>query len=428
MKSDQPTNELTSRTAAGSDPAFGLFVVWPAGRTQDLRVLERLAAAFDILDVTEAVWTPELTAAAYARFYQARMVPPHRPSLLEVRGVGAALVVAVLDPKPAWVGLDSHLLDRRDRVNRRFAEARDGLADLVGAGPLHAAENAAQAVREYMLLLERDAAQAVRRGAWDGRVDRLERDLAGTGGWTDVRHMFRVLNTGAPYVVLRNYEGLAELDFLPGHTDIDILTSDYVQTISLLGAESRIRSLPRWGGRFDVVIGSGPVICDLRFPGDQYYEPAWAREILRTRRPHRDGFYVPDPDELLDTLLYHAVVHKPEVRPDYQVRLAELARDRSRTGWEVEALANRTTSQQILDDRLAARGYSVRRPKDPTVFFNNRLQRPVAPILWRAADALRRRAYRFAMRYIRYPLRFGGLTIVDLLERPVALLRSRLKR
>jgi hypothetical protein len=191
----------------------------------------------------------------------------------------------------------------------------------------------------------------------------------------------------------------------------------------MLGAVSRIKALPRWGGRFDVVIGSRSVICDLRFPGDRYYEDSWARAILESRRLHPDGFYVPDDDELLDTMLYHAVVHKPEVRADYQVRLAALARNLNRSGWEEEALGDRETARSILGDRLAARGFSIERPKDPTVYFNHRVRRVFAPIVWRALDALWRRVYRFAMRYLRYPLRFVGLTVWDRMERPMATLR-----
>lgn len=232
-------------------------------------------------------------------------------------------------------------------------------------------------------------------------MDEAERQVTGRRSWSNVQEMFAVLNAGSPYVVLRNFEGLADLDFLPGHGDIDILTADYGETIALLEAESRIGAVPRWGGRFNVEIGGRKVICDLRFPGDDYFETAWALEILENRRLHPGGFYVPEDDELLDTMLYHAVVHKPYVRRDYQTRLADLGTQRGRSAWTAEALADPNKARALLDERLSARGFTIRRPKDPTVFFNHRVSGAVAPFLRRLLDALRRRIYRLWMRHIR---------------------------
>ncbi len=426
MNPDQETGDASFALAGIDLPGFGLVVVWPRGRKHDSFVLDNLAARYEILEVTEVTWTPELTETGYARFSQTRLDRPHQPSLLEERGVGSALVIALFDPTPSPSRLRSEPVAVVS--NRHFMATEATLAERMGKGQVHVASDTGEAVREYMLLLERSAAVTTTRGGWMGKISRVSRDLAGTEGWADSHHMFAVLNSGAPYVVLRNYEGLADLEFLPGHKDIDILTADYVQTVAMLGAESRLTAVPRWGGRFDVRIGSRSVICDLRFPGDDYYEPEWAWEILRTRRLHQDGFYVPDDDELLDTMLYHAVVQKPEVRRDYQTRLEALARDRGRPDWKAETLADRHAVRSLLFDRLDERGFSIRRPRDPTVFFNHRLHRSFAPLLWRLGDALRRRVYRFTMRYVRYPLRFAGRTVLDRFERPIARLRDRLRR
>lgn len=425
MNPDRETRDAKLAPAGTDVVGFGLVIVWPRGRKHDPFVLDNLAAHYEILEVTEVTWTPELTEAGYARFSQTRLDRPHKPSLLEERGVGSALVIALLDLDPSR----SRLRSETGAVanNRHFATTEATLAARTGNGHVHVAPSTEEAVREYMLLLERNAAVTVTRSGRTGEIMRVGRDLAGTGGWADTQHMFAVLNSGAPYVVLRNYEGLANLEFLPGHTDIDILTADYVQTVAMLGAESRLKAVPRWGGRFDVTIGSRSVICDLRFPEDNYYEPEWAWEILRTRRLHQDGFYVPDDDELLDTMLYHAVVHKPEVRRDYQTRLEALARARGRPDWKAETLADRHAVRSLLFDRLEERGFSIRRPNDPTVFFNHRLQRSLAPLPWRLGDALRRRVYRFTMRRVRYPLRFAGRTVLDRLERSIARVRNRLQ-
>lgn len=402
----------------GADPTtFGLVVVWPRGRTDDSFVLDAVGAGGRrILDVIEVAWTAELTAAGYARFSQTRLDGPYEQRLMEQRGVGDSLVVAFGDAPGTPPG------------NGRAAAGTPLLAVLegrLGEERVHVAPNAFEAAREYMLLLERSATEALAQGDWNGEVVRLDRDLAGTGGWSDARRMFAVLNAGAPYVVLRNFEGLADLEFMPGHADIDILTADYAQTVAMLGATSRLRIVPRWGGRFDVRIGSKSVICDLRFPGDDYYDLPWAGEILAARRLHPDGFYVPSDDELLDTLLYHAVVHKPEVSADYATRLSAMAPALGRTGWTVAALSDRQAVRSLLDERLEARGYTIRRPRDPTVFFNNRLRSSNGPLAWRLFDALRRRVYRLTLRHVLYPTRFTARSISDAWKRAVGRLRAR---
>jgi hypothetical protein len=396
---------------------FGLVVVWPRGRSDDAFVLDAVGGRGRILEVTEVTWTPELTAAGYARFSLMRLDGPHDQAALDRRGVGAALVIAC-----AGVGGDEPNRPRGAGEEVRLLAALEGR---LGKGSVHVARNPFEAGREYMLLLERSADGALARGAWNGETQQLERDLAGTGGWSDPRQMFAVLNVGAPYVVLRNFDGLVDLQLMPGHADIDILTSDYQQTVAMLGAQSRLRALPRWGGRFDVRIGLKSVICDLRFPGDDYYAPDWARQILAGRRLHPDGFYVPNDEELLDTMLYHAVVHKPEVSADYATRLAAMAPARGRTGWTEARLADRSAAHALLLERLAERGYSIRKPKDPTVFFNNRLRRASAPLVWRLADALRRRLYRLAVRNVLYPARFAARSIGDAWRRNVTRLRTR---
>ena len=49
---------------------------------------------------------------------------------------------------------------------------------------------------------------------------------------------------------------------------------------------------------------------DLRFVGDRYYDPEWAREILDRRVWNPGGFFTPSNEDYFESLAYHAVVHK----------------------------------------------------------------------------------------------------------------------
>lgn len=411
MNLDDATDRSRPAAQHPVEPTFGLAVVWPSGRAHDEQILAELGERFALADVSEVRWTPELTAIGYARFDGSSLVPPDPQRYLRERGVGAVLVISMFDEGATTERSQAG----RSAGNRRFVEAAEALGLRFGRERLYVAGSSAEAARGLMLLLERSPAE-VNRGPWSGTVQSTTRDLAGAPGWDGVRQMFAVLNTGAPYVVLRNFEGLAELDFLPGHTDIDILTADYVQTIALLGADSRLRVRPRWGGRFNVTIASRQVICDLRFPGDRYYESEWAGDILAGRQLHPGGFYVPGHSELVDTMLYHAVVHKPEVRQDYQTRLAEMAHRLGRSGWDADVLGDRSGAQSLLEEVLETRGFAIERPRDPTVYFNHRVRGVPMPIGWRLGDALKRRLYRVFLRNVAYPMRYAGLTLLDRLR------------
>lgn len=358
-----------------------LFVVWPNGRRLRDDTVGLVAEHFQIADVTEVVWSEDRTPVNYSRFHRTSLEAPFATHLAKRLGVGPALVITT-----STVAADEETADLVRRLS---------MGDL-----FYISDNVD---RDLMLLVGESPGSLP--PVWSGTVRRRRRDLTGAGGWDDPAQLFAVLNTGSPYVVLRNFDTLADLSFPPGHNDIDILTADYHDTVALADLRSRLGVVPRWGGRFDARIGGRKIICDLRFPGDGYYDRAWAEEILRSRRRHPDGFYVPSDDQYLDSLLYHAVVHKPFMRADYRERLARLASEQGRNGWDPAVLSGPRAGFDLLTGILARRGYRIRRPKDPTVSFNHRLRVPWAPLIPRTADAVRRRIYRWTLRRVLHPLR-----------------------
>jgi hypothetical protein len=230
----------------------------------------------------------------------------------------------------------------------------------------------ASATRDLMLLLGTDPTThlAGRAGGWDGRVEEVQRDLVGAHGWESASALFHALDHTVRYIVLRNFEEMPDSLHVDAHADVDLLTDDYPGLARVLNARRHVRCIPRSGGPHWVRIGGNDVWFDLRFVGDDYYDPRWARALLDRRVWNPRGFFTPSPEDYFESLAYHAVVHKRAFAPDYGHRLAAMARA---AGWpepDAAALHDPARVKAAVDAALARRGVRYCRPHDPNVFYN----------------------------------------------------------
>lgn len=382
------------------DPEPGLVVIWPNCRPHDARILELLSERLAIVDVTELWWSPRRVLENYNRFYRTRVVPPYRTSVMHDKGVGPALVITVVDRSPQY-GLRKALSGERTVSTHAFDMKADIRAEVGGGPSIHSADSPADARRELMMLLGRDLLDPHDWTPWDGVIRAARRDVIGADGWRTVGDLFHALDAAGTYLVLRNYEGLPDSLLRQGHNDIDLLTSSYRDIVAMARARPLTGVLPRHGGRFHVDIGGAPVVCDIRVVGDGYYPARWGEALLASRRRYKDLTWVPSEPEYHESLLYHALVHKPSLSAEYRARLDDMA---SKLQMPERTLGDDPERpRKVLFDVLSQRGFEVATPKDPTVFFNHRIVDSRAPLLMRLIDAVHRRAYRVGMRYVRRP-------------------------
>ncbi len=138
-----------------------------------------------------------------------------------------------------------------------------------------------------------------------------------------VNHAFETLNRteGLEYVVLRNFEGLPDSVTIGGHEDVDILVNDYFLAKSALDSQNCMGgySIENGGYRIlnNVKIGEGEVQFDIRWLGDNYYDYNWEKAILETR-VRRKNFFIPDKENHLYSLIYHAIIQKSRIAPNYK--------------------------------------------------------------------------------------------------------------
>ena len=189
--------------------------------------------------------------------------------------------------------------------------------------------------------------------------------------WESLTHMFDHLNViNLSYVVSRNHEDYTKKNYLQStkHPDVDFMVTDYNATIAALGALPSGLHATELGGhrvQHNVLIGGKSVHVDVRYVGDHYVDPNWMRDILRNRVA-RNGIFVMEAEDYFYSLLYHALIQKPQFGSDYKLRLMEMTSNstaKSRLG------GSRRDQCELLLGFMNDRGYISSKPDDPTVGF-----------------------------------------------------------
>ena len=125
-------------------------------------------------------------------------------------------------------------------------------------------------------------------------------------GWKSIENFFFAANLRSNYVILRFWEDLNDLNKID---DIDILCEN------LLVFRNDTFSVKRsWGvSSYKVKINSLEISIDLRFVGDNYYDPSWQIKMLE-KKIKKNYFYVLDQKNYFWSYLYHIIYHKKEVK------------------------------------------------------------------------------------------------------------------
>jgi hypothetical protein len=357
---------VTASFGSGAEP--GLFVIWSRARAAEQRIITAIDDMFAIHDVMRIRWSPDRVDENFARFYSAQLIPPYSTVFSDVKGREPFTLIIVSDSSPRYEMRET--TRGRQLVNSNLLDAKQRFRAWVGgAMTVHGSQTAAEGVRDLRFLLG-EVPEPAAQGPWDGTIPEIARDLPGARGWASMAEILTTLNDAVDYVVLRNFEQLPDDLEVGPHTDVDLLVDDYHEAIRVLNARPMSGLVPRWGGRFTVRLAGNDVVFDLRFVGDGYYDERWQRRLLERRRLRDGGFYAPAVDDYLDSLAYHAVVHKRTVDRDYPARLATLACTVNRPEWSTEVLASPQDMGRVVRRMVDERGYRFVRPRDVTVFYN----------------------------------------------------------
>ena len=177
--------------------------------------------------------------------------------------------------------------------------------------------------------------------------------------FNSVKDFFSYIDSqGIHYVVLRNYEDFERDDFLmDGHADIDMLCSDRKHLRKILGVGNG-------NVHCRIEISNQNVQIDIRETGDGYYCREWEEDMLSKKRMYKDICYVMDDETYFYSLIYHVLIHKHSIAPEYPERLKNMG---SRLG-----ISDTSESKLlgILEGYMSAHDYYYVYPKDTGVALN----------------------------------------------------------
>ncbi|HWD18472.1 MAG TPA: glycosyltransferase, partial [Verrucomicrobiae bacterium] len=344
-----------------------LFIIWEHGRGEHARILESLRGQFELVAVREMHWSAARVSENFTRFYGQKLPPGSFKE--EHCGTGAFLAIVLRDTAPRY---ENRATSKGERlVNVNTFDAKQRFRTWTGGGHrIHATDNEQETRHDVALLFGESLAQflAARPGAWDGVIESFPGDLAGAGGWRNLAYFFSILNETVNYLVLRNYEWLPDQFSTTEHGDIDLLTDAPADLAFIVHGEKVFPETHRV--HYAVPIGGERVLFDFRFVGDDYYDQRWEKDMLARRLQLANGLHVPAAEDYFYSLLYHALLHKRAVAPDYIGKLRALGAVAGLPWAEKLSFANPKLWRSALAEWLTAHNYTTPRPADESVYFN----------------------------------------------------------
>tara|TARA_Y100000389_G_scaffold202403_1_gene247550 strand:- start:4044 stop:4988 length:945 start_codon:yes stop_codon:yes gene_type:complete len=189
------------------------------------------------------------------------------------------------------------------KVNINIFDFKKRLRKIVGGYKIHATDNIQETKDNLKVLNLYDKYYNQK------RFDSLE-------------HVFNELNNfpQLKWVVMRNFEGMPHNITIDNHLDVDLLVNDYYLVKRILDASSATKNRyedGHWRILNHVIIDNKKVLFDFRSVGDNYYDINLQNDMLNTRILHPDGFYIPNVQMHLYSLIYHAIIHKKSISKTY---------------------------------------------------------------------------------------------------------------
>jgi hypothetical protein len=164
------------------------------------------------------------------------------------------------------------------------------------------------------------------------------------------------------WVITHNFH-----DFIDGD-DIDFLTDDYYYFMRALDTiekpkGKKLNSISNGGTsvRNYIKVGKIDIPIDIRYLGDNFYDKKLQQDMLNTRIKHQNGFYVPNKEMHLYSLIYHTIVHKPKISNTYINVFKEYGLQDSEI--------NKKSLKNKLDIFFKKNGYSYVKPEPSVGYF-----------------------------------------------------------
>lgn len=375
------------------DRDLHLFVIWETARVHEPAIIELISAEFRVLAEFDMQWSSDRVLTNFERLYGAAV--GGGTGKQDDAGTGAFALIIVEDPEPRYQyrqNVSGHV----ELTNVRAAAVKKAARDLAGGYRVHSSNNIREFFRDATLLLGPTRLNEILdHGPADPRPIResLATDLVGAEGWQDLTELAAVLRRSVDYVVLRNFEELPAS--LKDDPEVDVLTREELDFAAIVNGRRRH---PRMGSGYVTRVGGQEVTFDIRWVGDGYLDPRWEHQILAQRVWAASGLAVPRADDYFFSLLYHAKIQKPEVKPAYPPRLRRLALDLGMPEHTAARATDDEVALRLLDGFLSGHAFGLPRTADREVHRNDSFVRSMelTRVEPEPVDALRGQIWRAA--------------------------------
>ena len=337
-----------------------LFILWENARYKEKEILKDIKENFNIIGLYNIKWNKENFSQNLSRFYGTNL--PKDSAKEQHCGNGDFLLIIVEVENPKYEKRDTSKGEQVVNVN--MFDKKAYYRELTGGGhKVHATNSTIETNHDLTLLLGKNIEDYIKdldRNK-EVQVTNLEQELVGQNGFKTVKEMFYVLNNCINYTIIRNYETLPEEIYVNEHNDIDIICDSYENAAYVLNAEKVF--LEDYRVHYKVKVEDKFAFFDLRYVGDSYYYYQMEKDILDNRKYNEKGFYTVDKEDYFYSLIYHALIHKPQFAKDYEDRLIKM----NPTNIKLET---KEDFIKILNQWLINKGYSITKPIDKSVAFN----------------------------------------------------------
>ncbi len=347
------------------DYEYHLFIVWEAARYKEDFILKDIAKQFEIIYQIEVGWSHKYFSDNLTRFYGVNL--PSGSEKEKHIGVGKFLTVIVRDYNYSY---GTHETSNGNKyINSKTFLAKSRYREVTGGGhKVHGTNTPEEFSHDFALLFGCTIDEfMLKHKPSSSRSIKHSDDVVGYSGWSSLEQVFHILNQTHNYVVMRNFSPLPDGYYANEHGDIDFLVRDYEAVRYVLNAQPVFPEGHRVHNR--IVVGEDEVLLDLRYVGDGYYDTAWQEDILNNSTEYR-SIRVMDDENHFYSLLYHALIHKPEVAQDYIDTLSLLNK-------KIQATRSKINRDWISSDEacnhlagfLSGKGYVITEP-EPSVYIN----------------------------------------------------------
>ena len=344
---------------------YHLFIIWENARNKEVDILYDIENNFEVLYKINTVWSKEYFSDNLTRFYGTNL-PPNSGKEQHI-GTGEFLIIIVKDKSPKYSEYETS--NGKKYINSHTFLAKTKYRDLTGGGhKIHGTNTPAEFSHDFALLFgcSIDNFMKKHKPIQDDAM-KYKKDLVGSSGWKSLKQVFDILNLTEKYIVMRNFEPLPDEFYAGKHGDIDFLVRDYDAVRYILNAVPVFSEQYRVHNK--ITVAGEEVFLDLRYIGDGYYDKDWQKIMLKDKIQYKN-VNIMDRESHFYSLLYHTIIHKPEVAEDYIITLDEINKNNHYVDGSIsQSWFKRGLAAEALGKYLAKNNYEITKP-EPSVYFN----------------------------------------------------------